>query len=634
MCITRKLLETNNLYRKFEHHDLRGSSNLSDESRLNYFAQGATGSPQRRQLKQQSHNGLSRELQRLQGDAGTTVLDGPRLRRTTSSKSGGTPAANASMRGRGGGAAKQPSPRKMASAPGISMPPPSDVPQRNRVLRSGSRASSVASDQSFHKPSSRSSLDHLSSPIETKLDTTLGTEASSVGDAPPSKKRKRRPRTSMPGDEEDYVPIDIEQAHKKRRTEIHDTIEADSSLAGVDLGEPPTVLEGTPDPKSKRAVRDEGSPPKSIDTSPSTLQASTAVEGSAEDGEQQYSISQSSDSHTNSDLTPLPSGDEGTEVATLPKRARKRRSKPMDPRHTEYKPPTHSEESESEAESASRRINMKNGYHTEVGVPVDDTRRSTPTYEEDSGGSISDSSGSKGSSYSDTFVSTEESTTIVEGAPEELEVKVDGLEPGAISVRQKSRRMRRIQRDNLAYKPSPSSESEGDVEKLLEREEEKERKRQRLKALRKARRTREKKAALAGGNAVDANTPIRSRKRKRPSESVKEFENRKGEKKHAVDSVGDSAPKKKRIKKDHHPAEMNGLPRITNGVEKSEWALQVRPVERDLKFAEPLKHPGEEDLGLASHKSVVLDVPFPVTNKKNESEAGVWWFGRLFKKST
>jgi hypothetical protein len=63
--------------------------------------------------------------------------------------------------------------------------------------------------------------------------------------------------------------------------------------------------------------------------------------------------------------------------------------------------------------------------------------------------------------------------------------------------------------------------------------------------------------------------------------------------------------------------------------------LQVGSIESDLKLAEPLKPPGQEDLSVVSHKPVVPDVPFPITNEKDKSEARAWWFGRLFsKKST
>lgn len=518
------------------------------------------------------------------------------------------------------------------------MPPPSDVPKKNRVLRSNSGASSVTSDQSIQKPPSKSpSLDHRASPFEPRLDTTLGTEATSSAGSTPTKKRKRRPRISILGDEEDYVSDEIEDVHKKRRVDVHNAIEAESSLVGVDLGEALATL------KAKRTVEDESSPRESIDASPSTLQASITAEGSAAVGGRQRSVTQSNDSYTDSDLTPLPSEDEGIRVrgASSPsKRARKRRLKPMGPQHTHRTPLTDSEEYESGAESATRRetahrINMQNGYETEVEVPVQDTRQLTPVYEGNSHGSTTDSSDSDGSSYSGTVGSTEESTVIVGGAPEEPEVKVDGLEQEPKALHQKSRRMRRMRSDNLAYKPSPSSESEGDVEQLLEQEEMKERERRLRKAIRKARRTRKKKAALAGGIVVDANAPIESRKRKRPSEAVKENENRRGKKLQVEDLVGDSEPKKKRVKKDHHPAEMGEFTPVTNGVEKSDRALKVERVESDLKLAEPIKPLGQEDLTLVSHRSVVLDGPIFVANEKDKNEAGAWWLGRLFsKKST
>ena len=450
----------------------------------------------------------------------------------------------------------------------------------------------------------------------------------------------------MSGDEEDYVPDgeedyvlkEGERAHKKRKIETHDEIEAASSPAGVDLGEALAIAEGAPDQEAKKAVGDKESSPKSMDAPPSTFQASTAVDSSAKDGDRQHSITQSDDSCVDSDLTPSPSGNDGTETREAPspsKRARKRKSKRMDPQHTSYRPLTDSEESGSEAESTSRRetarrTNMQNGYETEVEVLVQDTKRSTPVYRDDSDGSISDSSDSEGSLYSG---STEESTTIVEGAPEEPEVRVDGLETESKSVRRKSRRMRRIQRDNLPYKPSPSSESEGDVERLLEREETKERERRRRKALRKARRTREKRASLAVGTVVDANTSIQSRKRKRPSDAV--HETGRGHKKLVEDSIGDSEPKRKRVKKEHHPAEMDKFTPITNGATQPYRALQVEPVENGLKLPEPLNDPGQKDVTLASHKSVILDAPFLVGNEKDKNEAGAWWFGRLFsKKST
>lgn len=626
-------IETNNLCRKSEYHSIHGSSVLSGGSHQDSWGEDVTASPERRQSTREtsSSNGLSRELQRLQDGAGTIVLDGPRLRRTTSSKSGGAPAANASVRGGGGrgGVVKQVSPRKRAITPVTSMPPPSDVPKRNRVLRSNSRASSVASDQSVQKPPSvSSSLDCRSSPLEPKLDTTLGTEAiSGAGNTSTTKKRKRRPRASMPGDEEDYVPGEVEQTHKKRKIEKYDTTEADSSPAGVGLGEVLVVAEGTPNLKAKRTIDDERSPRKSIDAS--TLRAHKAVEGGAEDGERQLSVTQSDESYTDSDLTPIPSGDDGVETceASSPsKRVRKRRSKPVDPQHTSYNTPTDSKESETESASRRetvRRTNMPNGYEIEA---LQGTKQSTPVYEEDSDVSSSDS---ESSLHSYTVGSTEESTTVVEGAPE---VKVDGLEPESKSIRRKSRRMRHIQRDNLAYKPSASSESEGDVEQLLEQEERKERERQRRKAWKKARRTREKKAALAGGTPVDANTSIKSRKRKRPSGAVQENENRKGKEKQVEDSVGDPEPRKKRVKNDHHSTEMGKVTPFTNGVTKSDQASQVEPVESGLKLSGPLDAPIQADLTLASHKSVALNAPFLVTNEKDKGEAGAWWIGRLFSK--
>jgi hypothetical protein len=371
--------------------------------------------------------------------------------------------------------------------------------------------------------------------------------------------------------------------HKKRKIEIHDAVEADASLAGVDLGEAMTVAEVTPDLKANGTAGDEGSPRKSINTSPSTLQASAAVESSAEDDERHRSTPQLNDSHTESDSTPLPSEGEGIrahEAFSPSKHARKRRLKPINPNHTSYKPLTDAEESESEGESASRtesgrRTHIQNGYETEVEELVQNTKQSTPIYEDIFDGSISDSSDNEGSLYSDTVGSTEESTTIVEGATEEPEVKVDGVEPKSKSDRQILRRMRRIQRDNLAYKPSPSSESEGDVEQLLEQEEMKERERRRRKALRKARRTRRKKAALAGGNVVDADTPIKSRKRKRPSEHVNESEHGKSKRKQVEDLVGDSEPKKKRVKKVHR-ADMNDSAPVANGVQKSDPVFASR----------------------------------------------------------
>lgn len=445
----------------------------------------------------------------------------------------------------------------------------------------------------------------------------------------------------MPGDEVDYVPEEVEEAHKKRKIEMCDATEADPPLTGVDLGEVLAIAEGTPDLKAKRAIGDEGSPCKSIGASPSTLRACIVVEGSAEDGEQQRFLTQSDDSHTDSDLTPVPSGDDGVETceASSPsKRAQKRRSRLMDSQHTSYKPPADSEESESETGSASRhgtvrRTNMPNGY--EIEVLSQDTKRSTPVYEEVSDGSISDSSGTEGSLYSNTVGSTEESTTVVGGAPEEPKVKVDGLGPMPKSVRRKSGRMRRIQQGNLAYKPSASSESEGDVEQLLEQEEMKERERRRRKALRKARRTRERRAALAEGSVVDANTPIKSRKRKRPSETVQENENRKGKRKQVEGSVGDPEPrKKKRVKKDHYTTEMDKVTPVTNGVTKPDQASQqAEPAESDLKLPVLLETPSQADLTLASHKPVVLDAPFFITNEKDKGEAGAWWFGRLFSKN-
>lgn len=445
----------------------------------------------------------------------------------------------------------------------------------------------------------------------------------------------------MPGDELDYVPEEVEEAHKKRKIDICDATEADPSLTGVDLGEVLAVAEGTFDLKAERAIGDERSPRKSIGASPSSLRTRTVVEGSTEDGERQRFVTRSDDSHTDSDLTPVPSADDGVETreASSPsKRARKRRPKLMDPQHTSDKPPADSEESESETESASRRgtvrrTNMPNGY--EIEVLSQDTKRSTPVYEEVSDGSISDSSGTEDSLYSNTVGSTEESTTIVEGAPEEPEVKVDGLGPEPKSVRRKSRRMRRIQQGNLAYKPSASSESEGDVEQLLEQEEMKERERRRRKALRKARRTRERRAALAEGSVVDANTPIKSRKRKRPSETIQENENRKGKRKQVEGSVGDPEPrKKKRVKKDHHPAEMDKVTPVTNGVTKPDQASQqAEPAESDLKLPGLLDTPSQADLTSASHKPVVLDASSFITNEKDKGEAGAWWFGRLFSKN-
>ena len=531
-----------------------------------------------------------------------------------------------------------------------SMPPPSDVPKRNRVLRANSRASSATSDQSVQKPPSESpSLDHPSSPFELRLDTTLkagGT--SSAGSTPTTKKRKRRLSTSIPEDDKDFVPGEVEQTHKKRKTEIHDAIEADSSLVGIDLGEALAVAEGTPDLKANGAVGDEGSPRKQIKTSPSTLQARAAVDGSAEDDKRHRSTTHLNDGHNDSDSAPLSSGDEGTikihEASSRSIHARKRRSKPIDPQHNSYKPLTDSDESESEGESVGRhesvrRKRMQNGYEAKGGEPVQDARRSTPTYEEILDGSSSDLSGSEGSLYGDTVGSTEESATTVEGATEEPEVTVNGLEPNGLepkpkSSHHKSRRMRRIQRDNLAYKPSPSSESEGDVEELLEQEEMKERKRRRLKALRKAHRTWKKKAALAGESVVDADTSIKSRKRKRPSEHANEHGHGKTKGIELEYSVGDSEPKKKRVKKDHRADTDKSIP-ITNGVQKSDEALQVGPIESGLRSAEPPKPPDQVEPMLAPHKSVVPDVPVAITNEKDKSEAGVGWFGRLFsKKST
>ncbi len=521
-----------------------------------------------------------------------------------------------------------------------SMPPPSDVPKRNR--RGSSRASSATSEQSVQKPPSKSpSLDYHSSPFEPRLDTTPRARATSSAGSTPTKKRKRRLSVGMPGDDGDYLPEEVEQTHKKRKMEILDAIEADSSLAGIDLGEALAVAGGTPDLKAKGAVGDEGSPRKRINTSPSTLQAHTVVDGSAEDDKRHRSTTQLNDEHSDSDSTPLPSGDEGSktrEASSPSKHAPKRRFKPIDPQHNSYKPLTDSDESESEGESANRhesvrRKHMQNGYEKVVEEPVQNTRRSTPTYEGISDESTSDNSDTRDSLYSDTVGSTEESTTIVEGATEEPEVTVNGLEPQPKSNRHKSRRMRRIQRDNLAYKPSPSSESEGDVEELLEQEEMKERKRRRLKALRKARRTWEKKAALAGENVVNGDTSIKSRKRKRPSEHVNEPDHGKGKGIEVEYSVGDSEPKKKRVRKDHR-ADMDKSISITNGVQKSDPALQVGPVENDLKLAEPLKPPDQVDLMLASHKSVAPDVPFTITNEKDKGETGVGWFGRLFSKKT
>jgi len=440
----------------------------------------------------------------------------------------------------------------------------------------------------------------------------------------------------MPEDEEDYVPEEVEQAYKKRKIEIHDVIEADSALAGVDLGGALAVAERTPDLKTKGAVGDEGSPRKCIDTF--TLRASTTVEEGAEDDKQHHSTTQLNDGYTGSHSASILSGSDGnkTSEATSPsKHTPKRRLKSTDPQHTSYKPLIDSEESESEGGSSSRResvrIQMQNGHESKVEEPVQDTRLSTPIYDEISDGSITDSSDGEGSLYSGTFGSTEESTAIVEGAPEEPEVKVDGLEPKPKSDRERSRRMRRIQPGNLAYRPPPSSESEGDVEQLLEQEEMKEHKRRRLKALRKARRTREKKLSLAGGNMVDVDTSIKSRKRKRPSEHVG-HELGKTQRKQVEDSVGDSEPKKKRVKKDHQ-AEMDKSAPITNGVKKSDQTLQVGPIESDLKLMEPLKPLGQEDLKMGSHEPVIPEVPFPIINEKDKSEAGAWWFGRLFQRN-
>jgi hypothetical protein len=67
------------------------------------------------------------------------------------------------------------------------------------------------------------------------------------GDEHPKRKRKRHPRVSMPGDDEDYLPEDTERSLKKRKLEFKDH-DLDESLDTIDLASNLAVAEEKPSP--------------------------------------------------------------------------------------------------------------------------------------------------------------------------------------------------------------------------------------------------------------------------------------------------------------------------------------------------------------------------------------------------
>ena len=219
----------------------RSVSPFSDGSPLSEDRQTPSTSMQKRRTKRASHptrvsssvgTVSKRELKALQ-DVGT-VLKGPRLRHSQSKPIVQTNTSPARAKG-----------KQKSSSPSKKELPKIVTSTRVRALRSNSQASSAVSKQRSptstadhgdgSDESSRDEIDLLERVNEERRereeDDMNGSEHS---DLHPRNKRKRVPRISMPGDDEDYLPDDVERSLKKRKVEAKEH-DLDHSLDAIDL---------------------------------------------------------------------------------------------------------------------------------------------------------------------------------------------------------------------------------------------------------------------------------------------------------------------------------------------------------------------------------------------------------------
>ena len=240
-----------------------------------------------------------RELKALQ--EGTPLVDSGRSRRKPSSKPA-VQSTKGSTRSKG----------KQKTSPVTKKEPPRIATStRVRVLRSGSMASSpvskptsptsVVEHEENPSESSRDELNLLEEADEEDREKELDDVESQHGGAHPKKKRKRIPKMSMPGDDEDYLPDEVERSLKKRKLEAKEH-DLDHSLDAIDLGQvlemvesntPAKIRKGKkakrPKKKKKEALPEEplGSQGSSSDSTDkgSQFRPSPDMEGASEGGD-------------------------------------------------------------------------------------------------------------------------------------------------------------------------------------------------------------------------------------------------------------------------------------------------------------------------------------------------------------
>lgn len=229
-------------------------------------------SKQLRRAKRKSHPSRStssvkhvgmRELKALQ-DTGTAAA-GSRLRRTLSK-----PAIQTTSKGPTSIKGKQKS--SPSSKKGLSNIVTSP---RVRSLRSNSQVSSAVSK----RRSPGSTVDHEDDSDESSRDEIdllervneeaqerddSSTKGSELGDRHPLHKRKRVARISMPGDDEDYLPDDMERSIKKRKVEAKEH-DLDHSLDTIDLASALETAESIdPAQHAKKPKKSKAKKPKRV----------------------------------------------------------------------------------------------------------------------------------------------------------------------------------------------------------------------------------------------------------------------------------------------------------------------------------------------------------------------------------
>ncbi|KIM30673.1 hypothetical protein M408DRAFT_328201 [Serendipita vermifera MAFF 305830] len=331
----------------------RSSSPFSSGSPLSEDSAELSVPKRKKKPKHTSHQGHAsssvkavgkRELRALQDTSG--LAESPRQKRTVSKSTIHSSQGHSPAKG-----------RQTSSSPSKKAPPKIVTTGRLRSLRSSSQPSSAISKQMSPtstvgvSESSRDEIDFLGQvDEETQEHREDSTKGSEHGDRHPKNKRKRVARISMPGDDEDYLPDDVERSIKKRKKDAkqHDL---DESLDTIDLASALGVAETTsPDAHQAAAAK-----PKKAKGKKKQKQVL------AEDHLESKSLSGES-SDRGSDFVPSPDIEKATkklrreldtETVQSLSPATQAKFKPLNPDSRAYRP-TESESSDSEEEDVTR----------------------------------------------------------------------------------------------------------------------------------------------------------------------------------------------------------------------------------------------------------------------------------------